>query len=336
MQYRHLGSSGLRVSSLGFGTWLTVGESINQEMTDVCVKESYDGGINFFDTAEAYAKGKSEISLGKAIKKWGFRRENLVVSTKLFWGEQEGKPVEPNDRGLSRKHIVEGLTNSLKRLQLDYVDLIYAHRPDITTPMEETVRAFDHVINKGMAFYWGTSEWTAAQLMEAYQIAKRERLIPPTMEQPEYNMLTREKVEKEYLPLYKSIGLGLTTWSPLKYGLLTGKYNKGTPSGSRVSGKDPRFSNFLKSDIGIKGLEVCPELSKIADELGCTLANLAIAWCMRKGYVSSVILGATNVDQLKQNLQSVDIISKITPEVEERIEKILNNKPKDVVDFRER
>jgi len=271
----------LKVSALSFGTWLTVGGTIDQDTTNQCVQVAYDHGVNFFDTAEIYSRGQSEIALGKALKGLGARRQSLVVSTKLYWGGVEGKIAGPNDNGLSRKHIIEGLTTSLKRLDLEYVDLVYAHRPDVHTPMEETVRAFNYLIDKGMAFYWGTSEWTASQLLEAYRIARRDRLIPPTMEQPEYNMLKRYKVEYDYLPLYKK-GLGLTTWSPLKFGILTGKYKNGAPPGSRAT-NNKNLDDLLKSEEGKKAVNIiCPGLEEIAKDLNCSIASLAIAWCLKK------------------------------------------------------
>ncbi len=227
MEYRHLGSSGLQVSALSFGAWVTFGQQFGEDLAHDCMKAAYDAGCNFFDNAEVYASGQAETLMGKAIKRAGWKRSDLVVSTKIFWGGDG-----PNDKGLSRKHIVEGTDAALARLQLDYVDLLFCHRPDIRTPIEETVRAMNFIIDQGKAFYWGTSEWSAAQIMEAYQIARREHLIPPTMEQPQYSMLERDKVEKEYAKLYREIGLGTTIWSPLASGILTGKYSDGVPGGT--------------------------------------------------------------------------------------------------------
>ena len=228
MEYRFLGSSGLKVSALSLGAWVTYGGQVGEEVAYQCMTAAYESGVNFFDNAEAYADGEAEIVMGNVIKRTGWKRSDLVVSTKIFWG---GKG--PNDSGLSRKHIIEGTNASLKRLQMDYVDLIFCHRPDKDTPIEETVWAMNHVINQGKSFYWGTSEWSAQQIMEAYSIARRENLVPPTMEQPQYNMFHRERVENEYRRLYREIGLGTTIWSPLASGLLTGKYNEGIPEDSR-------------------------------------------------------------------------------------------------------
>jgi voltage-dependent potassium channel beta subunit len=228
MEYRFLGKSGLKVSALSLGAWITYGGQVGEEIASQCMHAAKEAGVNFFDNAEAYAGGKAETVMGNVVKKSGWKRSDLVISTKLFWGGDG-----PNNTGLSRKHILEGIDASLKRLQMDYVDLLFCHRPDLYTPVEETVWAMNHVVNQGKAIYWGTSEWSAVQIMEAYGIARREHLIPPLMEQPEYNMFQRQRVEAEYAPLYREIGLGTTIWSPLEGGLLTGKYNQGIPSGSR-------------------------------------------------------------------------------------------------------
>ncbi|MEO0815416.1 MAG: aldo/keto reductase, partial [Myxococcota bacterium] len=269
MQYRYLGRSGLKVSALSLGSWVTFDTQLDVERAVDCMRAAFDHGVNFFDNAEAYAGGKAETLMGEAIKKAGWSRDELVISTKIFWGG-EG----PNQRGLSRKHIVEGLNASLRRLQLDYVDLVFCHRPDPHTPIEETVRAMSHVIDRGRAFYWGTSEWSAQQITEAYHIARREHLVPPLMEQPQYNMLTRDRVEREYAPLYRDIGLGTTIWSPLASGLLTGKYNDGIPEGSRFSIE--RFQ-WLKERVMGEGVEdklaKIRALAAIANELGCSMAQ---------------------------------------------------------------
>ncbi len=229
MEYRHLGRSGLKVSALSYGAWVTFGDQVDEDVARDCMKVAYDAGVNFFDNAEAYAGGQAEIMMGTIIRDEGWTRSDLVISTKIFWGGDG-----PNDVGLSRKHVIEGTEAALERLQMDYVDLVFCHRPDPETPIEETVRAMNYVIDQGMAFYWGTSEWTAEQIRQAYEIARREHLIPPTMEQPQYNMFHREKVEREFQPLYRDFELGLTTWSPLASGILTGKYNDGIPDGSRL------------------------------------------------------------------------------------------------------
>lgn len=326
MEYRFLGKSGLKVSALSFGAWVTFHDQIADDTAYNCMKEAYDAGVNFFDNAETYAHGNAEIMMGKALKKAGWKRSDLVISTKIFWG---GKG--PNDTGLSRKHIIEGADAALKRLQLEYVDLIFCHRPDPLTPIEETVRAMNHVINQGKAFYWGTSEWSAAQIMEAYQIARREHLIPPTMEQPEYNMFRRDKVEKEFLKLYDEAGLGTTTWSPLASGLLTGKYNDGIPADSRLS--LPEY-DWLKSRFTKEKIEKVKALVPIAKDLGLAMPLLGLAWCLKNPNVSTVITGASKPEQVKQNMKALDAVSKLTDDVMERIEKVLGNKPEPEPDLR--
>lgn len=323
MQYRRLGKSGLWVSALSFGAWVTFGEQFGEDTAYECLVAAYDAGVNFFDNAEAYADGEAEILMGKAFKRAGWKRSDLVVSTKIFWG---GDGV--NDKGLSRKHIIEGTNAALKRLQLDYVDLIFCHRPDPLTPIEETVWAMNQVIQAGKAFYWGTSEWSAAQIMEAYAVARREHLIPPTMEQPQYNMFTRERVEKEYAHLYEEIGLGTTIWSPLASGLLSGKYNNGIPEGTRLSLKGYEWlRSRLESEEGQKNLAKSRQLAPIAQELGCTQAQLALAWCLKNPHVSTVITGASRPQQIVENMQALDVVEKLTSDVMARIETILDNKP---------
>jgi voltage-dependent potassium channel beta subunit len=323
MEYRYLGKSGLKVSALSFGAWVTFNDQIGDDTAYHCMVEAYDSGVNFFDNAEAYSAGEAEIMMGKAIKKAGWKRSDLVISTKIFWG---GEGV--NDKGLSRKHIVEGTNAALKRLQMDYVDLIFCHRPDLYTPLEETVRAMNHLINQGKAFYWGTSEWTATQIMEAYQIARREHLIPPLMEQPEYSMLHREKIEKEYLPLFKEIGLGTTIWSPLKSGLLTGKYNNGIPEKSRLSLESYEWlKNAILSEEGLKNIEKVKKLTKIAESLGISMSGMALAWALKNPNVSTVITGASKPEQVKENMKAIDFVDLLNAEVMEKIEEILQNKP---------
>ena len=323
MLYRYLGKSGLKVSALSFGAWVTFNDQVGEDTAYECMKTAYDNGVNFFDNAEAYSNGHAEIMMGNVIKKAGWKRSDLVLSTKIYWG---GKG--PNDKGLSRKHIIEGTDAALKRLQTDYVDLIFCHRPDNDTPIEETVRAMNHIINKGKAFYWGTSEWNAAQIMEAYQIARREHLIPPTMEQPEYNMFHREKVEKEFMPLYKKIGLGTTIWSPLKSGLLTGKYNNGIPEKSRLSLKDYEWlKEALLSNEGKQNIEKVKKLTLIANDLGISMATLALTWALKNPNVSTVITGASKPDQVKENMKVIDYLDLLTDDILENIEEILNNKP---------
>lgn len=330
MQYRYLGSSGLKVSALSFGAWVTFGNQFGIDQAYELMKTAYDAGVNFFDNAEAYADGQAESIMGQVLQKAGWQRSDLVISTKIFWGGRG-----PNDRGLSRKHLIEGIHASLQRLQLDYVDLIFCHRPDIHTPIEETVRAMNYIIDQGLAFYWGTSEWSAQQIMEAYGIARREHLIPPTMEQPEYNMFNRERVEHEYARLYQEIGLGTTTWSPLASGFLTGKYLDGVPEESRLDLEGYEWlRERLESEKGQQQLEVVRQLKPIADELGCTLAQLALTWCLKNPHVSTVITGASRRSQVEENMQALKIFEQLDDEIMDRIEKVLDNKPADIPDFR--
>jgi voltage-dependent potassium channel beta subunit len=330
MEYRLLGKSGLQVSALSFGAWVTFGQQIGEETAYESMQAAYQAGVNFFDNAEVYAGGKAEIVMGNVIKKAGWKRSDLIISTKVFWGG-EG----PNDTGLSRKHIIEGTRSSLGRLQMDYVDLIYCHRPDIYTPIEETVRAMNFIIDQGLAFYWGTSEWSAEQIMQAYSIARREHLIPPLMEQPQYNMMHRERVEKEYARLYAEIGLGTTIWSPLSSGLLTGKYNEGIPEGTRVSlsGYEWLRERFEDEETQ-KQLAQVRKLTRVAEKLGCSMAQLAIAWCLKNPNVSTVITGASRASQVVENMKSLEFVDKLDVGVMDEIEGILENKPTPAPDFR--
>ncbi len=312
MQYNRLGKSGLKISELSFGSWLTFGATLDIKDAKRCMHYAYEQGVNFFDNAEAYAKGQAEVVMGEALKE--FRRESLVISTKIFWGG-EG----PNDIGLSRKHLLEATKNSLKRLQLEYVDLLYCHRPDPNTPLEETVLAMDHLIRQGYAFYWGTSEWSAVELEAAYQLAKEMNCIPPTMEQPEYNLFHRQRVENEYAPLYKKYGLGTTIWGPLAFGLLTGKYNNGIPADSRL-GRSPEWR---KPDMEQKIAKV-KQLVPIAEAMGCSLPQLGLAWCLKNPNVNSVIVGASNIEQLTENRKAVVIKDKLNSEILTKIQQITN------------
>jgi voltage-dependent potassium channel beta subunit len=330
VEYRYLGRSGLQVSALSLGGWVTWGQQVGEDIAYETMVEARKHGVNFFDNAEAYAEGRSEIAMGKAIKRAGWKRSDLVLSTKIFWG---GEGV--NDKGLSRKHLIEGLDASLARLQLDYVDLLFCHRPDKRTPIEETVRALTHVINQGKVFYWGTSEWSSQEIMEAHAVARREHLIPPLMEQPEYNMFARERFEKEYERLYSEVGLGTTIWSPLASGLLTGKYNNGLPEGTRATlpGYEWLREEFEKPET-VPKVEKVKQLVPIAQELDCTLAQLALAWCLKNPNVSTVITGASKVSQVAENMKALDVAPRLTAAVMDRVEKILNNKPELVGDFR--
>ncbi len=330
MEYRFLGDSGLKVSALSFGAWVTFGSQMNEEIAAECMHAAWDAGVNFFDNAEVYANGVAEEIMGAILTKSGWKRSDYVVSTKIFWGG-EG----PNDRGLSRKHIVEGTDAALARLQLDYVDLIFCHRADLYTPVEETVRAMNHVINQGKALYWGTSEWPGERILEAYHIARRERLIPPLMEQPQYNLFHRDRVEREYAPLYERIGLGTTIWSPLASGLLTGKYNDGIPPGTRstLEGYEWLRSRLAGETVEDK-IDKVRGLTSIANDLDCSMAQLALAWCLTNPNVSTAITGASRPEQVTENMKAMAVLEKLTPEVLEKIEEIVDNKPEQEQDWR--
>jgi len=327
MPFRRLGRSGLRVPVFSLGGWLTLGGTVTGDPVKEIIKTAFDNGINMFDTAEVYSKGKSEIEMGRVIKELNLRRTDLVISTKLFWGPRGG----PNDGGLSRKHIVEGTKESLARLQLDYVDVIFAHRHDINVPMEEIVRAFNYVIEQGWAFYWGTSEWSAQRIEEAHHVATRLNLIPPIAEQCQHHMLHRERPEREYAPLYEKYGISTTTWSPLASGLLTGKYNDGIPEGSRLSNHSEFFKKTveeLKSEEGKRKIAKVRALTELAEkELQTTTAALALAWVAKKPNTGTVILGASSPQQVLDNLKAIEVISKLTPEIMAKIEEILDNRP---------
>jgi voltage-dependent potassium channel beta subunit len=320
MNYRRLGKAGIKISELSLGAWVTYGGQVGEDIALKCMSAAYDAGVNFYDNAEAYARGNAEIVMGNVIKKLGWRRDGIVVSSKVFWGGDG-----PNDQGLSHKHIYEACRNSMKRLQLDYLDLFYCHRPDPNTPIEETVRAMDDLIHQGKILYWGTSEWSAADIMHAYSVAREYDLTPPTMEQPQYNMLHRDRVEKEYLPLYREIGLGTTIWSPLASGLLSGKYNDGIPPGSRATLKG--YEWLREYIITPQNLEKVKKLQPIAAQLNCTLAQLALAWCLKSPYVSTVITGASQPEQVVENMKALEVAPKVTSEVMEKIEAVLGNKP---------
>lgn len=329
MKYNRLGRSGLRVPIFSYGGWLTVGGTQKGTIVKELMKTAYEHGCNYFDNAEVYSSGQSEIEMGNAIKELGWERSDIMVATKIFFGTGR---KEPNSRGLSRKHIIEGLRSSLDRLQLEYVDVVHAHRADPTVPMEEIVRAFTYVIEKGWAFYWGTSEWSAQQIQEAVTVAERFNLIAPTVEQPQYSMLHRDRFEAEYDPIFKNLGYGSTIWSPLKSGLLTGKYNDGIPAGSRFDTNQDFFKDSaarLQAEEGKQEIEKVKKLTKLAADprLNCSVGQLALAWAASNPHVSTVILGATKPEQLVENFGALKIIDKITPEIKAEIEKILANKP---------
>jgi voltage-dependent potassium channel beta subunit len=303
------------VSELSFGSWITYGNQLDAAAARECMAAAWDSGVNFFDNAQVYAAGRSEELMGEALRKLAWPRLKYVVSTKFFWGITEG----PNEKNtLNRKYLLDGIDASLKRLQLDFVDLVYCHRPDPNTPLEETVWAMHDMIERGKALYWGTSEWDAASIAEAWKIAERHSLRKPVVEQPEYNLFARERVEKEYAPLYADIGIGLTTWSPLASGLLTGKYRDGVPAGSR--GSIPRMAFLLKELTDRRKNDAVGRLGEVAKDLGCTLAQLAIAWCARNPNVSSVITGASSPAQVAENMKAAGVIAKLTPEVMKRID----------------
>jgi voltage-dependent potassium channel beta subunit len=324
MEYKNLGRSGLKVSRLSLGSWVTFGNQISDDVAEALMVKAYDAGVNFFDNAEVYANGKSEIVMGNILKKMGWGRDTYVVSSKVFWG---GKL--PNQWGLSRKHITEACNAALKRLQVDYLDLFFCHRADIETPLEETVFAMNDLIRQGKILYWGTSEWDAQRITEAIGIAKENHLIPPVMEQPQYNMFHRDRFELEYRNLYRNFGYGTTIWSPLASGMLTGKYNNGMPADTRAH--LPELSWLKEKFEGPEGdnmVKKVQQLQKVADEIGTSLPKLAIAWCLKNPNVSTVILGASKVSQLEENLAALEVTEKLTEDVMTRIEGLLNNKPK--------
>ncbi|KAG9309074.1 NADP-dependent oxidoreductase domain-containing protein [Chiua virens] len=333
MPFRRLGPSGLRVPVFSLGGWLTLGGTVVGDPVKEIIKVAYENGINMFDTAEGYAKGRSEVEMGRVIKELGYRRTDMVITTKLFFGTRSG----PNDTGLSRKHIIEGTQASLERLGLDYVDVIFAHRPDYSTPMEEIVRAFNFVIEKGWAFYWATSEWSARDIEEAYHVADKLGLIAPIAEQCQHHMFHRERPEKEYAPLYKKYSIGTTVWSALASGLLTGKYNDGIPENSRFAAHSDFFKDTLKSlneEEGRAKISKVQQLTKFAEtELGCSVTHLALAWIAKNPNTSTVILGASKPEQVLDNLKALEVIPKLTPEIVDKIEGILNNKPAPIPTF---
>ncbi len=318
MNYRHLGRCGLKVSELSLGSWVTYGNQVDLTAARELMAAAYDAGVNFFDNAEVYAHGRSEEIMGAVLKELGWPRIQYVVSTKFYWGFRTGA----NDNNtLNRKYLLHAIDGSLERLRLDFVDLVYCHRPDPTTPIEETVWAMHDIIRSGRALYWGTSEWSAEQIRAAWDIADRRNLHKPVVEQPQYNLFHRKRVEQEYAPLYDGLGLGLTTWSPLASGLLTGKYRQGVPAGSR--GALPNYA-FLRDGLTDKTKnEIVTRLEAVARELDCTLAQLALAWCLKNPRVSSVITGATRLEQLRENLKALEVVAQLGAEPMRRIEAIV-------------
>ncbi|HOI22892.1 L-glyceraldehyde 3-phosphate reductase [bioreactor metagenome] len=319
MIYRRLGSAGIKLSVFSLGSWVTYGPQVDIDASAEMIKLAYDSGINFFDNAQAYSGGKAETIMGAAIKKLGLRRGSYLISTKLYWGLHEG----PNEKNtLNRKYLMEAIDGSLERLGLDHVDLLFCHRPDPDTPVEETVRAMNDIVAAGKALYWGTSEWPADRLLKAWRIADKRNFYLPQMEQPHYNMFVRDKVEKEFAELYDSIGLGLTTFSPLASGFLSGKYLNGVPEGSRLSLPAYSWLRNRYSHADIDG--IVKNLLPIAAELGCTMSQLALAWAAHNPRVSSVITGASRLEQLKENLGALEVLDKLSPEIMAKIEGILN------------
>lgn len=322
MNYRHLGRSGLQVSELSLGSWVTFHNQADVDAAVELMAAARDYGVNFFDNAEIYAGGKSEEVMGAALKRLGWRRSSYLVSTKFYWGINDGV----NEKNtLNRKRLIEGIQASLQRFGLEYVDLIFCHRPDPTTPIEETVWAMHNIIEWGKALYWGTSEWSAAEIVAAIEIAEKHHLHKPIMEQPHYNMLARERFEKEYARLFKEYGYGSTTFSPLASGLLTGKYNNGIPADSR--GSLPGYEWLRGSLTDEQRLAKVRALQPLADEVGITLAQMAIAWCLKNPNASTVITGASRLSQMRENMKALDAVEKLTPDLMQRIDEILDNNP---------
>jgi len=324
MEYRRMGKTGLQLSVLSFGSWVSFHKQINDSVADELMGIAYDEGINFFDNAEVYALGESEKMMGRVLKTKNWDRTSYVVSSKVFWGWR-GKANKPNQSGLSRKHLVEACHEALRRLQLDYLDLYFCHRPDKNVPIEEVVWTMHQLIQQGKILYWGTSEWSGVEIMEAHRVAYQHGLIGPSMEQPQYNLLERNKVENEFLMIFKTVGMGTTIWSPLASGLLSGKYNEGIPADSRfaLSGFDWLKDRWLKENYQDK----VKRLALLSDELGISLAAMSIAWCIKNPNVTTAILGATKKEQLVQNLKATDAVEKLSPEVLLKIENIVQTKP---------
>jgi voltage-dependent potassium channel beta subunit len=330
MEYRKMGKTGLELSVLSFGSWVTFHKQIDDSIADELMGIAYDNGVNFFDNAEVYALGESEKMMGRILKKKNWERSSYVVSSKAFFGTKTGNTAKPNQKGLSRKHLVEACNEALQRLQVDYLDLYYCHRPDKSTPIAEVVWTMNHLIQQGKVLYWGTSEWSGVEIMQAHAIAKEYKLIGPTVEQPQYNLFERNKVENEYLQIFKNEGLGTTIWSPLAAGLLTGKYNEGIPTDSRlaIQGFDWLKERWMSDDKIAK----VKSLALLAKELNVTLPALSIAWCISNPNVTTAILGATKVQQLTDNLKALEVVPLLTKEVVEKIESIMQTKPK-LADF---
>ncbi|MEI2740704.1 MAG: aldo/keto reductase [Chitinophagaceae bacterium] len=324
MEYRRMGKTGLQLSVLSFGSWVSFHKQINDSIADELMGIAYDNGINFFDNAEVYALGESEKMMGRVLKKKNWDRTSYTVSSKAFWGWR-GKENKPNQTGLSRKHLIEACNEALQRLQMDYLDMYFCHRPDKGTPIEETVWTMHNLIQQGKILYWGTSEWSGVEIMEAHRVAHQYGLIGPSMEQPQYNLLERNKMENEFLMVFKTVGMGTTIWSPLASGLLSGKYNDGIPEGSRfgLTGFDWLQERWMKEEL----LNKVRKLSAFAAELGISMPQLSIGWCIKNPNVTTAILGATSKTQLLENLKAMEAVEKLTPEVIQRIDDIVQTKP---------
>ncbi|MDB5202074.1 MAG: alcohol dehydrogenase [Ferruginibacter sp.] len=325
MEYRRLGRSGLQVSALSFGSWVSFSKQINDKLAEELMGIAYDNGINFFDNAEGYALGESEKMMGRILKKKKWDRTSYIVSSKAFWGWR-GDDNKPNQTGCSRKHLMEACNEALQRLQVDYLDLYFCHRPDKLTPIEETVWAMNHLMQQGKILYWGTSEWSGVEIMEAHRVAQQYRLIGPTMEQSQYNLFERDKIDREFLDIFRTVGMGTTIFSPLASGLLSGKYNDGIPKGSRFSleGFGWLKDKWMEEDH----LKKIRKLGDLAVKFDTSLAALSIAWCIKNPNVSTAILGASKKAQLTENLKALETLPKLTPEVMEKIESIVKSKPK--------
>jgi voltage-dependent potassium channel beta subunit len=324
MEYRRMGKTGLQLSVLSYGSWVTFAKQIDDSASDRLMSIAYENGINFFDNAEVYSRGESEKMMGRILKKKDWERSSYVVSSKAFFGWR-GDKNKPNQMGLSRKHLVEACHEALERLQVEYLDLFFCHRPDKNTPIEEVVWTMNILIQQGKILYWGTSEWSSAEIMEAHMVANKLNLIPPAVEQPQYNLFERHKMEVEYYTIFKNIGMGTTIWSPLASGLLTGKYNTGVPKGSRL---DLEGFEWLKDRTLSAGkVNTVRHLGEMAEQLGASLASLAIAWCISNPNVTTAILGATKEEQLTENLKALEVLPKLTTDVLEEIDSIIGNKP---------
>lgn len=325
MKYRRLGKSGLQLSEFSFGSWVTFGDQIGIERAKELLYVAYDSGVNYFDNAEGYARGQSEQMMGRIISEAGWRRDSYVVSSKVFFGIQEHP--QPMQIGLSRKHVVEACHQALKRLRVEYLDLYFCHRPDKETPIEETVRAMNDLITQGKVLYWGTSEWSATEIMEAYAVAQQHHLVPPTMEQPQYNLFHRQRVEEEYAPVYETVGIGTTIWSPLASGVLSGKYSKDIPTDSRLALPEYRWLRDIITGPDKWKIPMAKRLAEVAAEIGIDLVHLSLAWCLKNPRVSTVILGASKPEQIKHNMAALDVVDKLDDAVMEQIQQIVRAAP---------